>query len=167
MSSLITSSTPDPSLQGSYRVLVIDDSPDNLFLVQTLLEDDGYEVILAESGEAALALLEQVLPDIILLDMMMPGMDGYEVTRRIRQNPKLAFIPILLVTAHRKVNIVEGLHAGADDFIRKPIDLDDLLVRVRTMLQLKHKREIEQNSIAVAAPSHSTLLASQLASQTT
>ncbi|NJO43372.1 MAG: response regulator [Cyanobacteria bacterium RU_5_0] len=120
------------------RILAVDDSPDNLFLVQTILEDSGYEIYLAEDGITALAQIEHSPPDLILLDVMMPGMDGYEVTRRIRRNKKLAHIPILLITAHGKSSVVEGLDAGADDFIRKPVDVDELLARVRSLLRLKH-----------------------------
>jgi two-component system sensor histidine kinase/response regulator len=120
------------------RILVVDDSPDNLFLIQATLEDDGYEITLAEDGRTALKLVDQVLPDLILLDVMMPEMDGYEVTERIRQNPNLPYIPILLITAHERSSVVKGLDIGADDFIRKPVDIDELLARVRSLLRLKH-----------------------------
>jgi len=120
------------------RILVVDDSPDNLFLIQATLEDDGYEITLAEDGRTALRLVDQVLPDLILLDVMMPEMDGYEVTERIRQNPNLPYIPILLITAHERSSVVKGLDIGADDFIRKPVDIDELLARVRSLLRLKH-----------------------------
>ncbi|HEY9699988.1 MAG TPA: hybrid sensor histidine kinase/response regulator [Trichocoleus sp.] len=123
------------------RILAVDDSPDNLFLVQTILEDRGYEISLAEDGRSALEKIEKLPPDLILLDVMMPGMDGYEVTRRVRQAQrfrKLPFIPILLITAHEQSSVVEGLDAGADDFIRKPVDVDELLARVRSLLRLKH-----------------------------
>ncbi len=120
------------------RILVVDDSPDNLFLIQATLEDDGYQINLAEDGKTALALVDKLLPDLILLDVMMPEMDGYEVTERIRQNPKLPYIPILLITAHEHSSVVKGLDIGADDFIRKPVDIDELLARVRSLLRLKH-----------------------------
>ena len=123
------------------RILAVDDTPDNLFLIQTLLEDDGYEVSLAEDGETALAQIEQSPPDLVLLDVMMPGLDGYEVTRRIRQNSHLPFIPILLITAYRRSSVVEGLDAGANDFIRKPVDVEELSARVRALLRLKHTVE--------------------------
>ncbi|WAL60753.1 response regulator [Thermocoleostomius sinensis A174] len=120
------------------RILAVDDTPDNLFLIQAILEDDGYEVSFAENGETALAQIEQSPPDLILLDVMMPGIDGYEVTRRIRQNSNLPFIPILLITAYRNSSAVEGLDAGANDFIRKPVDVEELSARVRSLLRLKH-----------------------------
>lgn len=119
-------------------ILIVDDSPDNLFLVQAALGEGGYEINLAEDGKTALAKVSQLLPDIILLDVMMPEMDGYEVTKRIRQNKALPYIPILLITAHERSSVVKGLDMGADDFIRKPLDVDELLARVRSLLRLKH-----------------------------
>lgn len=130
------------------RILAVDDSPDNLFLVQTILEDKGYQISLAENGLNALAQIEKSPPDLVLLDVMMPGIDGYEVTRRIRQNQaRLGFIPILLITAHQQSSVVEGLDAGADDFIRKPVDMDELLARVRSLLRLKHSIDEQQHMI--------------------
>ena len=128
------------------RILAVDDSLDNLFLVQTVLEEKGYQVSFAEDGHSALAQIEQSPPDLLLLDVMMPGMDGYEVTRRVRQNQqRLGFIPILLITAHQQSSVVEGLDAGADDFIRKPLlDMDELLARVRSLLRLKHSIDEQQ-----------------------
>ncbi len=127
------------------HILAVDDSPDNLFLVQTILEDKGYCVSLAEDGRSALAQIEQSPPDLILLDVMMPGMDGYEVTRQVRQKQaRLGFIPILLITAHQQSSVVEGLDAGADDFIRKPVDMDELLARVRALLRLKYSIDEQQ-----------------------
>ncbi len=120
------------------RILIVDDSPDNLFLVQATLGESGYEIDLAEDGKTALAKVNQLLPDLILLDIMMPGMDGYEVTKRIRKNKALPYIPILLITAHERSSVVKGLDIGADDFIRKPLDVDELLARVRSLLRLKH-----------------------------
>jgi signal transduction histidine kinase len=131
------------------RILAVDDTPDNLALIETILEDEGYEIILVSSGAAALAQVEKLPPpDLILLDIMMPGMDGYEVTRRIRQNPKLPYIPILLLTAHHASDVVQGLESGADDFVRKPVDVDELAARVRSLLRLKHSiDEREQLSL--------------------
>ncbi|MEQ8381525.1 MAG: HAMP domain-containing sensor histidine kinase [Coleofasciculus sp. A1-SPW-01] len=120
------------------RILAVDDAPDNLFLMQTILETEGYDLSLVEDGYSALAIVEKSPPDLILLDVMMPQMDGYEVTRRIRQNSSLPFIPILLITAYEQSSAIEGLDAGADDFIRKPVDVGELLARVRSLLRLKH-----------------------------
>jgi signal transduction histidine kinase len=93
---------------------------------------------LASSGAQALALLQQEVPDLILLDVMMPDMDGYEVTRRVRAIKDLPFIPILLITASDRASSVKGLDLGADEFIRKPIEAEELLARVRSLLRLKH-----------------------------
>lgn len=120
------------------RILAVDDVPDNLFLIEAILEDEGYEVTLVENGRSALEQLQRSSFDLVLLDIMMPGMDGYEVTQRIRQNQKIPFIPILLITAHEQSSVVEGLDVGADDFIRKPFDTEELLARVRSLLRLKH-----------------------------
>ncbi|MFP4104101.1 hybrid sensor histidine kinase/response regulator [Coleofasciculus sp.] len=126
---------PEPKID---RILAVDDAPDNLFLMQTILESEGYELSLVEDGYSALAIVEKSPPDLILLDVMMPQIDGYEVTRRIRQNNSLPFIPILLITAYEQSSAIEGLDAGADDFIRKPVDVGELLARVRSLLRLKH-----------------------------
>ncbi|MBD0387184.1 MAG: hybrid sensor histidine kinase/response regulator [Nostoc sp. C3-bin3] len=127
-----------------YRILAVDDTLDNLILVQAILESEGYEIHLVSDGIKALRQVEQSPPDLILLDVMMPGIDGYEVTRRIRNNPAISYIPILLITAFHESSVVEGLDAGADDFIRKPFDTDELLARVRSLLRLKHSLDEQQ-----------------------
>jgi signal transduction histidine kinase len=135
------------SLQDSQmldRILAVDDIPDNLFLVQALLESEGYEVKLVTDGESALKEVEELPPSLILLDVMMPEIDGYEVTRRIRNIADDNYIPILLVTAFDDASVVEGLDAGADDFIRKPFDTDELLARVRSLLRLKHSIDAQK-----------------------
>lgn len=129
------------------RILVVDDSPDNVFLIQAILEEEGYKINTAADGRSALAQLEEELPDLVLLDVMMPGMDGYEVTQRIRANTSLPFIPILLITAYDQPSVAQGLDTGADDFIRKPVEVDELLARVRALLRLKHSVD-ERDAIA-------------------
>ncbi|NEQ82884.1 MAG: hybrid sensor histidine kinase/response regulator [Moorea sp. SIO2I5] len=129
------------------QILAVDDSPDNLFLLQTLLEEEGYEITLAENGRVALEKIEISPPELVLLDVMMPEMDGFEVTKHIRTNPKLPFIPILLITAYDHPSVVQGLDMGADDFIRKPVEVDELLARVRSLLRLKHSVD-ERDEIA-------------------
>jgi signal transduction histidine kinase len=126
------------------RILAVDDTPDNLILVETILESEGFEIDLVADGLSALQQIIESPPDLILLDVMMPGIDGYEVTRRIRSNPDLPYIPILLITAFTESSVVEGLDAGADDFIRKPFDTDELLARVRSLLRLKHSLDEQQ-----------------------
>ena len=132
----------------SDKILVVDDSPDNVFLIKTILEEEGYTVSTAENGASALAQLETSTCDLVLLDLMMPGIDGYEVTKRVRQNTALPFIPILLITAHDSPNVAQGLDLGADDFIRKPVTVDELLARVRSLLRLKHSID-ERDEIAL------------------
>ncbi|MCC5637428.1 hybrid sensor histidine kinase/response regulator [Nostoc sp. CHAB 5844] len=130
------------------KILVVDDSPDNVFLIKTILEEEGYIVSTAENGIVALAQLEASLCDLVLLDLMMPGMDGYEVTKRIRGEMNLQqYIPILLITAHDAPNVAHGLDLGADDFIRKPVTVDELMARVRSLLRLKHSMD-ERDEIA-------------------
>lgn len=136
-----------PQPPHSDHILVVDDSPDNVFLIQTILEEEGYAISTAEDGPSALAQIGQDYPHLVLLDIMMPGMDGFEVTKRIRQNADLPFIPILLITAHDSPSVAQGLDMGADDFIRKPVEVDELLARVRSLLRLKHSVD-ERDQIA-------------------
>jgi CheY-like chemotaxis protein len=118
------------------RILVVDDLPDNSFLLQTVLENEGYQVEVADSGQAALDKIAAHVPELVLLDVMMPEMNGFEVTRQIRKNSHLPFIPILLVTGSSALMPAEGFDAGADGFIRKPIDFENLLDQIKTILQL-------------------------------
>ncbi|WP_448563193.1 hybrid sensor histidine kinase/response regulator [Trichothermofontia sp.] len=129
------------------RILVVDDSPDNAYLIQAVLDAERYVVEVAADGYTVLRQVEHDPPDLIILDVMMPEMDGYEVTQRIRSNPRLPFVPILLITASDQPSVVRGLDLGADDFIRKPVEFDELLARVRSLLRLKHTIE-ERNQIA-------------------
>jgi signal transduction histidine kinase len=132
----------------SGKILVVDDSRDNVFLIKTILEEEGYTVSTAENGISALAELKASPCDLVLLDLMMPGMDGYEVTKHIRGEMKLPqYIPILLITAHDAPNVAHGLDLGADDFIRKPVTVDELLARVRSLLRLKRSMD-ERDEIA-------------------
>lgn len=135
------------NIKGDY-ILAVDDIPDNLLLVQLALEQEGHQVVLAHNGETALRQIKQAPPSLILLDVMMPGMDGYEVTRRIRQDRNIPFIPILLVTAREESSLVEGLDAGADEFVRKPFQIDELQARVRSMLRLKETIDQRENFVS-------------------
>lgn len=126
-------------------ILAVDDIPDNLFILESILGDiDNYKLDCVTDGEAALKYISHQPPELILLDVMMPGLDGYEVTRRIRKNKSLPYIPILLVTAHDHSSLTEGLDSGADDFIRKPFDINELMARVRSLIRLK--RSIDEQS---------------------
>ena len=121
------------------RLLVVDDLMDNARLIEAILKEGGYtQVQIKTTGKTALASIDTNPPDLVLLDVMMPGMDGYDVTQRIRENQDLPFIPILLITAYDQPSIVKGLDIGADEFIRKPVKVEELLARVRSLLRLKH-----------------------------
>jgi len=123
---------------NTVTILAVDDIPDNLFIIDSILGDiDSYHIECVNDGPSALKYIAHNPPDLVLLDVMMPGMDGYEVTRRIRADKSLPYIPILLVTAHDHSSLSEGLDSGADDFIRKPFDIDELMARVRSLIRLK------------------------------
>jgi putative two-component system response regulator len=133
-------------------ILVVDDQPQNNELLEAFLVPQGYEVISAASGEEALEKLAGNPVDLILLDVMMPGMDGFEVTRRIRKDTSHKLLPIVLVTALRETeDRVQGIEAGCDDFLSKPVDKTELLARVRSLLKVKayndllgnYRRELE------------------------
>ena len=118
------------------RVLVVDDNFVNVRLLEELLKSASYEVATAMNGEAALEKIAQSRPDIVLLDVMMPGMDGYEVCRRIRQDEKTAQLPVIMVTALDKESDREmALAAGANEFLSKPVEDNLLLPAIRRILQ--------------------------------
>ena len=120
------------------RVLIVDDEPRNRQLLEVMLASEGYLLLTATTGEDALAMVARQPPDLILLDVMMPGMDGYEVTTEIKGNPVTKNIPVILVTALDDRNArMLGLNAGAEDFLTKPVDRAELFVRVRNLLRLK------------------------------
>jgi diguanylate cyclase (GGDEF)-like protein len=120
------------------RILIVDDNQDSLEILRARLESWGYRTQTASDGEEALAKIDVSPPDLILLDIMMPRMDGMEVARRVKGNPSLPFIPIIMETALATTESkVEGLDSGADDYITKPIDFAELKARVNSMLRIK------------------------------
>ena len=121
------------------KILAVDDVPDNLFLLEVIVGEMGdCQLSCANNGAAALKMIEAAPPDLVLLDVMMPDMNGYEVTRRVRQNKALPYIPIILLTAHAELDAAEGLEIGADAFVRKPYDVDELLACIRRSLKREH-----------------------------
>jgi adenylate cyclase len=119
------------------RVLVVDDVPANVRLLEEILAPAGFAVSSASSGPEALELVAGELPDLVLLDVQMAGMNGYEVCRRIRENEATALIPVVMVTSHDSEARIDGIRAGADDFVTKPFDQQELLLRVRSLVRIK------------------------------
>ncbi len=138
------------------RILVVDDEDLNLRLMEALLAPLGYDVILARDGEEALRKTRESLPDLILLDAMMPKLDGFEVTRRLKEDESTRIIPIVMVTALQEVQArVMALEMGADDFLAKPVDKSELRARVQSLLKVKtyndHMRNYQQELEAEVA----------------
>ena len=118
--------------RGSKIVLGVDDGPENLFLLQAVIKSGGYAFVAAKSGAECLSLIHRLIPRLILLDIQMPDMDGFETCRRLRANPALRQIPIAFLTASKSAaDVTAGLAAGGNDFIVKPFDPAKLLERVR------------------------------------
>jgi len=126
-------------------ILVVDDLPQNVRLLEAVLAPRGYELAVASSGPEALARLADGGIDLVLLDVVMPGMDGYEVCRAIRADPATAYLPVVMITASGEQEKQRALEAGADDFVAKPFDHAELLARVRSLLRIKrYHDEIER-----------------------
>jgi adenylate cyclase len=133
------------------RILVVDDLESGIDLLEALLVPRGYDVLRATSGEAALEVVHQTPPDLVLLDVLMPGMDGYTVCQRLRADAATRFLPVVMVTASHDQAKARGIDAGADDFIEKPIDHAELLARVASLLRIKEYHDtIEAQSTKLA-----------------
>jgi len=119
-------------VKGRPRILVVDDEPAILSLLRRILQPEGYDVVAAANGEQALVLLEGTKPDLVLLDIMMPGLDGFQILDRIRQH---CDVPVIVLTAKHEVTTEhEALRLGADDYMRKPFSSRELLARIRAKL---------------------------------
>ncbi|MCB0338690.1 MAG: sigma-54-dependent Fis family transcriptional regulator, partial [Bdellovibrionales bacterium] len=154
--------------QRKPKVLAVDDNAEALAALKDLLQESGYEVLTAEDGRAAFNQIESERPDLVLLDVVMPELDGYEVTRQAKADPELRYIPIILLTGkNSQEEIVFGLDQGADGYIHKPFERDELLARVQSTLrlsklyqELRESRELNKNltSQAVERYSYSNIL---------
>jgi len=144
-------------MTNTFSILVVDDEPDNFDVIETLLSEQNYQLHYAANGKSAIASLEAFQPDLILMDVMMPEMDGIEVCRRIKANPEWQIVPIIMVTAlSSKSDLANCLNAGADDFISKPINSVEMRARVHSMLRIKQQydniqalSEIQSNTINI------------------
>jgi len=134
--------TPDP------LILVVDDLAQNVRLLEAVLSPKGFRVVAASSGEEALDVLGKEHPDLVLLDILMPGMDGYEVCRRIREDPGTAFLPVIMITASGEEEKIRAIESGADDFVNKPFDQAELLARVRSLVRVKRYHDTIENQAA-------------------
>jgi adenylate cyclase len=137
--------TPDP------LILVVDDLPQNVRLLDAVLSPRGFRVVTASSGKEALDVLGKEHPDLVLLDILMPGIDGYEVCRRIREAPGTAFLPVIMITASEGEEKIRAIESGADDFVHKPFDQAELLARVRSLVRVKRYHDTIENQAAELA----------------
>jgi class 3 adenylate cyclase/CheY-like chemotaxis protein len=138
-------------------ILVVDDLPQNVRLLEAVLSAHGYRVVTASSGRAALETLRHTACDLVLLDVQMAGMNGYEVCRRIREDEATSFLPVVMVTSHDREMRVDAIEAGADDFITKPFNQQELLARVRSLLRIKQFHDTIQKQAQELAAWNRTL----------
>jgi adenylate cyclase len=140
------------------RILIADDNPDNVEIFRTRLASQGYEIIVAVEGEAALSLVREQTPDLLLLDVMMPKMDGIDVCRHVKADPSLPFMPIIMLTAKASTqDVVTALDAGADEYLTKPVDHGALVARVKSMLRIKALNDTVQTQSKKLAEWNTTL----------
>ncbi len=135
----MTKAKPQENSCKTPLILVVDDNQQNLELLQAYLEDIDCRTVPAQDGLQALDIVAKDPPDLILLDIMMPKMSGFEVCRRLKTDPKTAEVPVIMITALSEFGDIErGIDSGTDDFLSKPVNKLELITRVKTMLKLKH-----------------------------
>jgi two-component system, OmpR family, alkaline phosphatase synthesis response regulator PhoP len=136
-------------IQTVPTVLVVDDNVQNLELIQAYLEELEVNTVAAYDGQEAMDSVRKQAPDLILLDVMMPKMSGFEVCKRLKKDPKTSDIPIIMVTALNELGDIErGIDSGTDDFLTKPVNKWELITRVKTMLKLKHLSDKLERTLA-------------------
>lgn len=135
-------------LPQNYRILIVDDVPNNIKVIGTILREKGYQINIAKNGVEALHVVANEIPDLILLDVMMPEMGGFETCRQLKSNPNTKDIPIIFLTARTETDdIIKGFEAGAVDYITKPFNATELLIRINNHLESQYQKKIiEQQS---------------------
>jgi adenylate cyclase len=145
-------------MDQAWTILVVDDTPQNIKVLDAILSPRGYRVVTAQSGAEALQKVHDEAPDLVLLDILMPGMSGYEVTQRLRDHPVTRVLPIVMVTAlGAQEEKVKAIEAGADDFLTKPVNQLELLARVKSLLRIKEYHDTIQSQAAELAEWNRTL----------
>ena len=139
-------------------ILIVDDDPAGRQTLESILDEQGYQLEFAENGAQALQMIRKILPDVILLDVMMPGMDGFEVCRQVRSDPAIAEIPIIMLTAlDDRRSFLNGLESGADDYLTKPYDRHELRARLLGITRLNRYRKLQDDRTNIEQ-AHSQLL---------
>ncbi|WP_353572916.1 EAL domain-containing protein [Candidatus Albibeggiatoa sp. nov. BB20] len=147
----MSTTLPNPPERDKSIILIVDDEIVSRYTVKILLESEGYNLIFAESGEEALEKAQSLMPDVMLLDVMMPEMDGFQVCQHLRANPRLAELPVVMVTAlDDRESRLKGLEVGADDFMSKPFDKAELRARIRTITRLNRYRRLVETEEQLA-----------------
>ena len=144
------------------KILIVDDTPANIDVLLRLLSEEGFEISIAMTGEAALTLVEKNRPDLILLDVMMPGIDGFETCKRLKTNPNNRDIPVIFVTAKTELeDIVRGFEVGGVDYVTKPYKREEVLSRIKTHLKIERLIQDKENLNKKLQDQNDELIASQ------